>query len=309
MANANTWVSMDHFYAFLTTLPSLENKRGRLPNYNVSPASPISPISPASDHTLVNPPPMTRARSQPGARVESVEYTRARRNSYAKERPSVHATPKKPDYQLRRRASIAVPCPPVFHRSPTAVNEDRSDLFSLSSSSISEVSSSSSTCSESTITSLPSEYKSSQTSPLTHFQLLGRPAASAMIIRRPRTSRAQLDMYEIYPNVEEWLDTYFSSAKRYHDHIPFNRFYARHQKRYAVPVESEWATEHIGRVESPVKKPRSRRSSRAKGTEEEPFSFPEEHQADLFDNEETLKAFMAMAKAASRERGITDYRW
>jgi hypothetical protein len=50
---------------------------------------------------------------------------------------------------------------------------------------------------------------------------------------------------------------YLSSAKRYYDHIPLSRYYARYQKRYAVPVESSWAKKHIGRVESPVKKPRS----------------------------------------------------
>jgi hypothetical protein len=101
---------------------------------------------------------------------------------------------------------------------------------------------------------------------------------------------------------------YLSSAKRYHDHIPFSRYYARHQKCYAVPVESSWAKKHIGRVESPVKKkPRSRKSSRV--TEEEPFPFPEEYQADLFGDEETLNGFMAIAKAASREKGITEYRW
>lgn len=164
MASANTWVGVDNFYTFLTTLPSLENKRGRLTNYTVSPASPTSPISPASDHTLVNPPPLSRAHPQPGARVESVEHTRAHRNSYAKERPSVHTTPQKPDYQLRC-ASIAVPRPPEFCRPQIAANKDNDGLFSLSSSSISEVPSSSSTYSESTITSLPSERKLSRTSP------------------------------------------------------------------------------------------------------------------------------------------------
>lgn len=128
-----------------------------------------------------------------------------------------------------------------------------------------------------------------------------------MIVRRPRTSHTQPDVYEIYPNVEECLETYLSSAKRYYDHIPFSRYYARLQKCYAVPVESSWARKHIGRVESPVKKPRSRKSSRV--TKEEPFSFPEEYQADLFGDEETLNGFMAIAKAASREKGITEYRW
>jgi len=297
---------MDHFYAFLSTLPSPENRRGRLPNYTVPPTSPTSPTSPASDETFVNPPPSSRTRSQSRVKTESVEYFRARRNSYTKERPSVHATPKKPDHQLRRRASVAVPRPPVFSRPQIESEENRGLSPFLTSSSASETSSGSSACSESTITSLPSEYKSSRTSPLTHLQLLGRPAASAMIVRRPRTSRTQPDVYEIYPNVGEWLETYLSSAKRYCDHIPFSRYYPRHQKCYAVPVESSWAKKHIGRVESPVKKPRSRKSSRVT---EEPFSFPEECKADLFGDEETLNGFMAIAKAASRERGVTDYRW
>ena len=43
--------------------------------------------------------------------------------------------------------------------------------------------------------------------------------------------------------------------------------------------------------------------------EEEPFSFPEDYHVDLFDDEETSNGFMAIAKAASRERGITGYRW
>lgn len=116
----------------------------------------------------------------------------------------------------------------------------------------------------------------------------------------------QPDVYEVYPDVEEWLETYLSSAKRYYDHIPFNRFYSRHQKCYAVPVDSNWAKKHIGRVESPVKKPRSRKSSRVA---EEPFSFPDEYWADLFGDEETSNGFMAIAKAASRERGVTEYRW
>jgi hypothetical protein len=249
----------------------------------------------------------SRTRSQSRAKTESAEHVRTRRNSYAKERPSVHATPKKPDYQLRRRASVAVPRPPVFSRPQIEPEEDRGLPMLLTSSSISEMSSASSACSESTITSLPSEYRSSHTSPLTHLQLLGRPATSAMIIRRPRTSHTQLDVYEVYPNVEECLETYLSSAKRYYDHIPFGRYYARHQKCYAVPVESSWAKKHIGRVESPVKKPRSR--NRAGLRREEPFSFPEEYQADLFGDEETLNGFMAIAKAASRERGITEYRW
>ena len=103
------------------------------------------------------------------------------------------------------------------------------------------------------------------------------------------------------------LEEYLSSAKRYYDHIPFSRYYATLQKCYAVPVESSWAKKYIGRVESPVKKPRSRKSSRV--TEEEPFSFPEEYLADLFDDEETLNGFMAVAKAASLERGIAEYRW
>ena len=128
-----------------------------------------------------------------------------------------------------------------------------------------------------------------------------------MIIRRPRTAHTQPDVYEIYPNVEEWLKMYLSSAKRYYDHIPFSRYYARHQECYAVPVESSWARNHIGRVESPTKKPRSRKSSRV--TEEAPFFFPEEFQADLFGDEETLNGFMAIAKAASLEKGITEYRW
>jgi hypothetical protein len=128
-----------------------------------------------------------------------------------------------------------------------------------------------------------------------------------MIIRRPRISDAQPDVYEIYPNVEGWLETYLSSAKRYYDHIPFSRFYSRHQKCYTVPVESNWAKKHIGRVESPVKKPRSRKSSRV--ATEEPVSFPEEYQADLLNDEEALNGFMAIAKAASRERGIAEYRW
>ena len=295
---------MDHFYAFLSTLPSPENKRGRLPNYTVPPPSPTSPTSPASDQTFVDPPPSSRTRSQSRVRTEP-KHARTRRNSYAKERPSVHATPKKPDYQLRRRASVAAPHPPIFSRPLIEPEENRV----LSSPLIppSEMSSASSVCSESTIASLPSEYKSSHTSPLTHLQLLGRPATSAMIIRRPRTSHIQPDVYEIYPNVEECLETYLSSAKRYHDHIPFSRYYSRHQKCYAVPVESSWAKKYIGRVESPVKKPRSRKSNRV--TEEDPFSFPEEYQADLFDDEETLNGFMAIAKAASRERGITEYRW
>lgn len=219
----------------------------------------------------------------------------------------MHTTPKKPDYQLRRRASVAVPHPPVFSRPQIEANENGGLPPLLTSSSISEMSSASSVCSESTIASLPSEYKSSRTSPLTHHQLLGRPAATAMIIRRPRTSHTQPDVYEIYPNVDECLEAYLSSAKRYYDHIPFSRYYARHQKCYAVPVESSWARKHIGKVDSPVKKPRSRKSSRV--AEEEPFSFPEEHQADLFGDEETLNGFMAIAKAASREKGITEYRW
>lgn len=128
-----------------------------------------------------------------------------------------------------------------------------------------------------------------------------------MIIRRPRISDSQPDVYEVYPNVEEWLETYLSSAKRYHDHIPFSRFYSRHQECYAVPVDSNWAKKHIGRVESPVKKPRTRKPSRATG--EEPFYFPGEYQADLLGDEETSNGFMAIAKAASRERGITEYRW
>ena len=301
---------MDHFYAFLSTLPSLENRRGRLPIYTVPPpppTSPTSPTSPASDETLVNPPPPLRTRSQSGVKTESVEHIRARRNSYAKERPSVHATPKKPDYQLRRRASVAVPHPPIFSQ-PKIESKETEGLSSLlTSCSNTETSSGSSACSDSTITSLPSEYKSSHTSPLTHLQLLGRPAASAMIVRRPRTSHTRLDVYEIYPNVEECLEMYLSSAKRYYDHIPFSRYYARHQKCYAVPVESSWAKKHIGRVESPVKKPRSRKSSRV--TQQEPFPFPEEYQADLFGDEETSNGFMAIAKAASREKGITEYRW
>ena len=298
---------MDHFYAFLSTLPSLENKRGRLPNYTVLPPSPTSPTSPTSDQTLVNPPPSLRTRSQSRTKSDSVEHIRTRRNSYAKERPSVHATPKKPDYQLRRRASVAVPRPPVFSRPQIEPEANEGFPMLLTSSSISEMSSGSSACSESTISSLPSEYKSSHTSPLTHLQLLGRPATSAMIIRRPRTSHTQPDVYEIYPKVEESLEMYLSSAKRYYDHIPFSRYYATLQKCYAVPVESGWAKKHIGRVESPVKKPGSRRSSRV--TEEEPFSFPEEYQTDLFDDEETLNGFMAIAKAASSEKGITEYRW
>lgn len=298
---------MDHFYAFISTLPSLENKRGRLPNYTVPPPSPTSPTSPTSDQTFVNPPPSSRTRSQSRTKIESAEHTRTRRNSYAKERPSVHVTPKKPDHQLRRRASVAAPHPPVFSPPLVEPEENRGHPMLLTSPSISEMASGSSTCSESTINSLPSEYKSSLTSPLTHFQLLGHPAASAMIIRRPRTSHTQPDVYEIYPNVQERLEAYLSSAKRYYDQIPFNRYYSKLQKCYAVPVESSWAKEHIGRVESPVKKPRSRRSSRV--TEEEPFSFPEEYQADLFGNKETLNSFMAIAKAASSERGINEYRW
>ena len=128
-----------------------------------------------------------------------------------------------------------------------------------------------------------------------------------MIIRRPRISHVQPDVYEIYPNVEECLEMYLSSAKRYYDHVPFSRYYARHQRCYAVPVESSWARKHIGRVESPTKKPRSRKSSRV--AEEEPFSFPREYQADLFGDEETLNGFMAIAKAASVEKGIAEYRW
>jgi len=128
-----------------------------------------------------------------------------------------------------------------------------------------------------------------------------------MIIHRPRTSHTQPDVYEIYPNVERCLEEYLSSAKRYYDHIPFSRYYATLQECYAVPVESNWAKKHIGRVVSPVKKPRPRKSSRV--TEEEPFSFPEEYRVDLFDDEETLNGFMAIAKAASLERGITEYRW
>ena len=128
-----------------------------------------------------------------------------------------------------------------------------------------------------------------------------------MIIRRPRIPHTQPDVYEIYPNVEECLEMYLSSAKRYYDHVPFSRYYPRHQKCYAVPVESSWARKHIGRVESPIKKPRSRKSSRV--TEEEPFSFPKEYQADLFGDEETLNGFMAIAKAASLEKGIAEYRW
>ncbi|KAF9647817.1 hypothetical protein BDM02DRAFT_3116414 [Thelephora ganbajun] len=298
---------MDHFYAFLFTLPGLENKRGRLPSYTVPPPSPTFPTSPTSDHTLVNPPQTSRTRSQSEVRTESVEHIRARRNSYAKERPSVHATPKKLDYQPRRRASMAVPRPPAFSRPQIETNENGGLSSPLTSSSISEMSSASSACSESTVASLPSEYKSPHTSPLTHFQLLGRPAASAMIIRRPRTSHTQPDIYEIFPKVEERLEMYLSSAKRYYDHIPFSRYYARYQRCYAVPVESAWARKHTGRVESPVKKQRSRKSSRV--TEEEPFSFPEEYQVDLFGDEEVLNCFMAIAKAASREKGITGYRW
>ena len=299
---------MDHFYAFLATLPGPEDKRGRLPIYTVPPPPPGSPTSPTSDQTLVGPPVSSRARPQSKVRAGSAEQIRARRNSYAKERPSVHATPKKPDHHLRRRASVSVPRPPVFSRPQLEANSDNRGLSSvLTSSSISETSSSSSACSESTMTSLPSEYKSSKTSPLTHLQLLGRPAAAAMIIRRPRTSDTQPDVYEIYPNVEEWLETYLSSAKRYYDHIPFSRFYSRHQKCYTVPAESSWAKRHIGRVESSVKKPRSRKSSRVAA--EQPVSFPEEYQADLLNDEETLNGFMAIAKAASRERGIAEYRW
>ena len=298
---------MDHFYAFISTLPSLENKHGRLPEYTVPPPSPTSPTSPTSDQTLVHPPPSSRTRSQSRTKTESVEHTRTRRNSYAKERPSVHATPKKPDHQLRRRASVAVPHPPVFSRPQIEAEENRGYPMLLTSSSISDMSSASSTCSESTMSSLPSEYKSSLTSPLTHLQLLGRPVSSAMIIHRPRTSHTQPDIYEIYPNVEECLEAYLSSAKRYYDHMPFDRYYTRLQTCYAVPVESNWAKKHIGRVESPVKKPRSRRSSRV--TEEEPFWFPEEYQANLFDNAKTLNSFMAIAKKASRERGIIEYRW
>ena len=298
---------MDHFYAFLSTLPSLENQRGRLPIYTVPPPPPTSPTSPTSDETLVNPPLSSRTRSQSGVKKESVECIRARRNSYAKERPSVHATPKKPDYQLRRRASVAVPHPPIFTRPKTEPKEDEEFSRFLTYSSTSGMSSASSACSESTITSLPSEYKSTQTSPLTHLQLLGRPATSAMIIRRPRISHKQLDVYEIYPNVEECLEMYLSSAKRYYDHVPFSRYYPRHQKCYAVPVESSWARKHIGQVESPLKKPRSRKSSRV--AEEESFSFPGEYQADLFGDEETLNGFMAIAKAASLEKGVAEYRW
>lgn len=128
-----------------------------------------------------------------------------------------------------------------------------------------------------------------------------------MIIRRPRTSDTQPDVYEIYPSVEEWLETYLSSAKRYYDHIPFSRFYSRHQKCYAVPVDSKWAKKHVGRVDSPIKRSRSRKPSR--GTKEEPFHFPEEYEVDLFGDEETSNGFMAIAKAASRERGVAGYRW
>ena len=298
---------MDHFYAFLATLPSLEERRGRLPNYTGPPLSPTSPITPTSDCTLVNPPVSSRTRSQSTVKTESVEPVRGRRNSYAKERPSVHATPKKSDYYLRRRASVSLPRPPVFSLPHIGLNEDnREPQTPPTSSSISETSSSSSPCSESTITSLPSEYKSSRTSPLTHLQLLGRPAATAMIIRRPRTSDTQVDVYEVYPKVEEWLNTYLSSAKRFYDHIPFSRFYSRHQKYYAVPADSSWAKKHIGRVESPVKKSRSRKSSRV--TKEEPIYYPEEYQTDLF-GDEMLKGLMAIAKAASHERGIIEYRW
>ena len=300
---------MDHLYAFIMTLPSPENRRGRLPVYTVPPPSPTSPISPTSDQTLVNPPETSHIHPQSTANTEeSAQQIRARRNSYAKERPSVHTTPRKPDYYLRRRASMSVPRQPIFSRPETERNEDDGGLSTLlASSPISEVSSSSSSCSESTITSLLSEYKSSQTSPLTHLQLLGRPATAAMIIRRPRTSDTQPDVYEIYPKVEEWLEKYLSSAKRYYDHIPFSRFYSRHQRCYVIPVESKWAKKHIGRVVSPIKKPRSGKSGSA--AEKGVFSFPEEYQVDLFNDEETLNGFMAIAKAASRERGIAEYRW
>ena len=307
VANANTWVSVDHFYAFLA---SREDKRGGLPDYAAVPLSPMpstSPTSPTSDQTLVNPPRSSRTRSQSRVRIEPVENVRGRRNSYAKERPSVHATPKKTDYQLRRRASISVPRQPVFVRPQMEPEQSGGLSPRLNSSSPSDTSSTSSGCSNSTITSLPSEYKSSLTSPLTHLQLLGHRKTSAMIIHRPRTSHGQPDVYEVYPNIDEHLETYLSSPKKYYHHIPFSRYYDTLQKCYAVPVESGWARKHIGRVDSSVRKPRSRRSSRV--TEEEPFPFPEEYGADLFRDEETSNGFMAIAKAASAERGITGYRW
>ena len=271
------------------------------------PLSPTSPISPASDCTLVDPSAPSHICSKSTVRAESIECARGRRNSYAKERPSVHATPKKPDHLRRRRASVSLPRPPVFSQPQTEVNRDNRELSSpLTSSVISEASSSPSTCSESTITSLPSEYRSSKTSPLTHLQLLGRPAAAAMITRRPRIFGAQPDVYEVFPNVEEWLETYLSS-KRYYDQISFDRFYSKRQKCYAVPVNSTWAKKHIGRVVSPGKQPKYRKSNRV--TEERQFSFPEEYRANLFDDKETSKCFVAISNAASRDRGITEYPW
>lgn len=126
-----------------------------------------------------------------------------------------------------------------------------------------------------------------------------------MIIRRPRTSHGQPDIYEVYPNIPEHLEAYLSS--KYYHQVPFSRYYDKFQKCYAVPVESEWARKHIGLVDSSVKKLETRKSSRV--TEDEPFQFPEEYVKDLFRNERTSSIFMKYAKDASTKRGITDYRW
>lgn len=141
-----------------------------------------------------------------------------------------------------------------------------------------------------------SDDSESEVANCTHLGLIGFPNSSPMVIRRNPTSKSEI--YEIYPNVEFFMDIYLSN--RHYHRQTFPKFYQSLQSVYAVPSTSDFARKFVRRVPgSPLELE----------TDLQDHEYPEKYRADLLDNPDTIRGFMAMAKAASEERKTLHYRW
>lgn len=132
-----------------------------------------------------------------------------------------------------------------------------------------------------------------------HLELVGFPESSPMVIRRSDISSSSspptTSTYEIYPNVDLFMNLYLGDHKHYRRQT-FPAFYKGYQPTYAVPSTSSFARNFV-------------RREAGMDTNIRDHQYPERYRADLLDDAETFKGFMAMARAASKELEIRDYRW
>lgn len=132
----------------------------------------------------------------------------------------------------------------------------------------------------------------------THLELVGFSESSPMVIRRPNTtpSSSASTTYEIYPNVDLFMNIYLG-RHQYYRRETFPSFYKSYQSTYAVPSNSQFARNFI------------RREPCVSTTHLQDHEYPQRYRAELLEDVDVVKGFMAMAKAASKERDIRNYCW